>query len=72
MVTPLASVCSGMVLAVCLFWYPALRARMFYSVASSLRDATHVRVLGRQGNIEVCKLYSTSVETGPKARKETF
>jgi len=46
-VTPLASVCTCMVLAVCLFWYPALRARMFYSVARSLRDATHVRVLGR-------------------------
>jgi hypothetical protein len=76
-VTPLASVCTGMVLAVCLFWYPALRARMFYSVAKSLRDATHVRVLGRaqkceKGNIEICKLYSTSVENGAKARKETF
>lgn len=46
-VAPLASICTCMVLAVCLFWYPALRARMFYSVARSLRDATHVRVLGR-------------------------
>ena len=56
LVVPVLSVLTLFFLPLKMYWDNALNTRMVYSPVQTLHQATHVRVRGRDGKIEVCDL----------------
>lgn len=57
-VVPILVVFSGLLFGLFLFWYQSLRIYWFYDEVGSLREATHMKVLGRLQTTDIVELYS--------------
>ena len=58
---PLISLCTGLILALLLFWFPKLRIRLFYTETQSISTATHIYVEAADGkNVEIIELGKSS------------
>jgi len=60
---PLLSVLSLFIYPVCVYWYPSLRKKAFYSECEGISEASHLYVEGEDGNCEVVKI-EHSLEDG--------
>ena len=52
-VVPVLSLMTGMIFALCLFWFDNLRISFFYKKVKTINEATHILVNGILGNKEV-------------------
>lgn len=57
---PLLSVCTLLVWPVFLYWSKDLQRKWLYSPATSLEQASHVYIRGRDGNREIVRLRNLS------------
>ena len=55
-VVPICSVISVLILPLFLYWYPSCRNSFFYSKVDDIKKASHVKVVGVKGNIEIIPL----------------
>jgi len=58
---PILGVCTGLIFLLCLYWYESLQARFLYTEVYDLKRATHIRVTGKKGNIEIVKLQNQQI-----------
>jgi hypothetical protein len=56
LVTPILSVLSLFILPLKMYWDNDLNARMTFNTVTDIKRATHVKVIGRGGNVDICKL----------------
>lgn len=62
---PMLSVLTLFFLPLKMYWDNALNARMLYYPVQDLRQASHVLVKGRGGNVEVCLLKNMTAKIAP-------
>lgn len=62
---PVLSVLTLFFLPLKMYWDNALNARMLYYPVQDLRQASHVLVKGRGGNVEVCLLKNMTAKIAP-------
>ena len=61
LVLPVVSVCTAFICPLFLFWYANLRVKFFYRKVT-FEKADYILVKGMDGNIQVCKLYSSDID----------
>jgi hypothetical protein len=62
-VVPICSIFSVLILPLFLYWYPSCRNSFFYSKVDDIKKATHVKVVGVKGNIEIIPLKAGSLDS---------
>ena len=55
-VVPILSICTGFILAICLYWLTNLRRRLLYTKVTTIEEASHILVHGLEGNIDIVPL----------------
>jgi len=65
LLVPLVSLFTILVFPVFLYWSKPMQSRWLYSRATSVDDATHLYVEGRDGNKEIIKLQNFEARSSP-------
>ena len=53
LLVPLLSILTILIFPICLYWYCDWRKKYLYSEAGSLKEATHIYIVGKDGNKEI-------------------
>ena len=59
-VVPFLCIITGLIMAVVLYWNTKARIALLYKPITDVKEATHVVIKGKPGNIDICKLYDYS------------
>lgn len=55
---PLLTICTVLIFALVLYWYPTLRVKFYYKKVKTIEQATHVKIIGRTlKNLEIKELF---------------
>jgi hypothetical protein len=62
---PILSLMSLFILPLKMYWSSELCCDMLYDVVEDINKATHVRISGRPGNTDICKLENLTDKVRP-------
>jgi hypothetical protein len=60
LVVPILCILTAFTLAITLYWKREVFIKLLYTPVTDLKDATHVVIKGKPGNMDVCKLQDGS------------
>lgn len=66
---PLASILTLFILPLKMYWSTELCCDVLYDVVDNINKATHVKIVGRPGNTDICKLENLTEKVRPILQK---
>jgi hypothetical protein len=65
LLVPLLSIVTLFMLPLKMYWSTQLCCDMLYDIVDDITKATHVKIVGRPGNIDICKLENLTEKVRP-------